>query len=161
MGTTRAQIGIYESNNLLREPIAILTRDTNGFPTGEGGVMIDLVPFVSESLAKVKGVYDAEHILAHLVHRFIAAHDGMIGYKLGHEFRGESRFYYAITPKAAYVYDAREIKTLVRLPKPMFVTEWLSPERVKELEEEVAALHVKLREKQGELKAMKQRHYVK
>lgn len=161
MGTTRAQIGVYESSNTRREPIAILTRDTNGFPTGEGGVMNDLVPFVSETLAKAKGTYDAEHILAHLVHRFIAAHEGVIGYKLGHEFRGECRFYYAVTPKAVSVYDAREMKDLSRLPEPMFATEWLSPERIKELEEEVATLQVQLREKQGELKAVKSKYFVK
>lgn len=159
--STRAQIGIYEDNDMKAKPVSIIYRHIDGYPTGDGSVMPDLVQFVSEIVGK-RGSYDPEYLAAQLVYRFIEAHDCGVsgtGYGVSQELHGDIRFYYAVTPEGVHVFDARELTNVTKLPKPIFFTSWIEPERVRKVEKELSELTSQVRAKQLELKGLKQKQY--
>jgi len=159
--STRAQIGIYEENNLKSKPVTIIYRHNDGYPTGDGAVMSDLVQFVSEIVEK-RGSYDAEYLGAQLLYRFIENHDcgvSGLGYGVSNEIHGDIRFYYAVTPEGVHVFDARDLQSVNKLPKPMFFTAWVEPERVRAVEKELSELASKVAAKQVELRGLKAKQY--
>jgi hypothetical protein len=159
--STRAQIGIYEGNDLKAKPVAIIYRHIDGYPTGTGAVMPDLVPFVSE-IVEQRGSYDAEYLVAQLIYRFIENHDcgisGM-GYGVSSELHDDIRFYYAVTPEGVHVFDARGLTQVKKLPKEMFFTAWIEPERVRKVEKELLELGAQVAAKQVELRGLKAKQY--
>ena len=159
--STRAQIGIYDEDNLKAKPLSIIYRHNDGYPTGNGAVMPDLLQIVPEIVEK-SGRYDAEYLGAQLAYRLIENHDcgvSGLGYGIGHELHGDIRFYYAVTPEGVHVFDARELTLVHRLPKEMFFTPWGDTKREKEIQTELSALAQKVQEKQTELKTLKDRKY--
>lgn len=159
--STRAQIGIYDSTNLKLKPLSIIYRHSDGYPTGDGAVMPDLLQIVPEIIEK-SGRYDAEYLGAQLAYRLIENLDcGATGhgYGISNELHGDIRFYYAVTPEGVYVFDARELTQVQRLPKEMFFTPWGETKQEKALQVELSALAQKVQEKQTELKAVKERKY--
>lgn len=159
--STRAQIGIYADNNIKTEPVVIIYRHCDGYPTGDGAVMPELIQYVSE-LVEVQGGYDAESIAAELLYKFIDAYGTSNGgYGIGRQLRDGIRFYYTVMPEGVTVYDARVMSTLKMLPKPMFHTAWVEPERVRTLEKELAELADALGKKQVELRGLKSKQFSK
>jgi len=159
--STRAQIGIYEVNDLKSKPVTIIYRHSDGYPTGAGAVMPDLVQFVSEIVEK-RGSYDAEYLGAQLVYRFIENHDCGVsgnGYGVSNDLHGDIRFYYAVTPEGVHVFDARDLRNVAKLPKPMFFTAWVEPERVRAVEKELSELASQVAKKQIELRGLKAKQY--
>jgi hypothetical protein len=159
--STRAQIGIYEVNDLKSKPVTIIYRHSDGHPTGAGAVMPDLVQFVSEIVEK-RGTYDPEYLAAQLLYRFIENHDcgvSGLGYGVSNELHGDIRFYYAVTPEGVHVFDARDLTSVTKLPKQMFFTAWIEPERVRVVEKELSELGVKVAAKQLELRGLKAKQY--
>lgn len=159
--STRAQIGIYEDTDLKAKPVSIIYRHSDGYPTGNGAVLPDLVQFVSEIMEK-RGHYDAEYLGAQLLYRFIENHDCGVsgtGYGVSNALHGDIRFYYAVTPEGVHVFDARDLTSLSKLPKEMFFTAWVEPERVRAVEKELSELAAKVAAKQLELRGLKQKQY--
>ena len=157
--STRAQIGIYEDEDLKSKPVAMIYRHSDGYPTGDGAVMPTLLQIVPE-IVKKHGSYDAEYLGAQLVYRLIENHDcgvSGLGYGIGGTLHGDIRFYYAVTPEGVHVFDARELQQVNRLPKRMFFTPWGEPEKVKTLQKELSDLATQFQAKQSELKALKDR----
>lgn len=159
--STRAQIGIYQDNNLKHVPISMIYRHNDGYPTGAGAVMPDLVQFISEIVEK-HGNYVAEYLGAQLVYRFIENHDcgiSGLGYGVSGELHEDIRFYYAITPEGIHVFDARELEQVTKLPQEMFFTAWVEPERVRKVQKELSELASQVQAKQLELRGLKQKQY--
>lgn len=159
--STRAQIGIYEDNDIKAKPVSIIYRHSDGYPTGAGAVMPDLVQYVSEIVEK-RGSYDAEYLGAQLLYKFIEGLDcgvSGLGYGVSNELHGDIRFYYAVTPEGVHVFDAREIANVNKLPKKMFFTVWIEPERVRAVEKELSELAMKVADKQMELRGLKAKQY--
>ncbi len=161
--STRCQIGIYESEDLKQAPVSILYRHSDGYPTGSGAVLPELVQYVSEFM-EARSQYDAEYLGAQLLFRFILNHDGGesgAGYGVSPDLHGDLRFYYAVTPLGVSVFDARELGSLKKLPKKMFTTAWIEPERVRAVEKELSELASKVAEKQRELAGLRSKQYSK
>lgn len=160
--STRAQIGIYdEALTPKSRPVALIYRHSDGYPTGSGGVLPDLVQFVSE-IVKNRGSYDAEYVAAQLTYRFIENYDCGVsgaGYGVGHTLHGDVRFYYAVTPEGVHVFDARELTSLGKLPTQMFATAWVEPDRVRAVEKELQRLVTETAAKQLELRGLKMKQY--
>ena len=159
--STRAQIGIYEDTNLKTRPVAIIYRHSDGYPSGHGGVMPSLVQFVQEITEK-RGGYDAEYVAAQLMYRFVENYDcgvSALGYGVGQALHGDTRFYYAVTPEGVSVFDARDLVSLVKLPKPMFVTPWPDSTKLKQVTEELQALSAQVVKKQLELQTLKAKQF--
>ncbi len=157
---TRAQIGIYEGCEITDNPVVLIYRHNDGYPTGQGGVVPLLSLLVPEIITQ-RGTYDAEYLAAGLVHRFLNDDgDGYPGYGINNRFKVDIRFYYAITARGVTVFDAREVNDLDEImdQKPMFFTAWEDPERLRHLENEVTELERKLSTKQVELRGLRRKH---
>jgi len=128
--STRCQIGIYESNEVIYydglpgNPEVLLYRHSDGYPgnlDGDIGVVPDILPFLKEFM-KVRG-YDVEYMGACLITYLKQFHCGdklddkyygmevngvsmsILGHGISKEFHGDIEWYYAIFPDELQVYD--------------------------------------------------------
>lgn len=158
--STRAQIGVYESDDS-REPVAIIKRSGDGHPTGHNGVC-PLLSAVVPAIVGRRGLYDAPHLAAHLLQALLQETDGVgqgVGYSLSSELDQDIRFFYAVAPAGMTVYDARELTHLpsVKKHEPLFFTAWVEPERVRALETEIRLLEDQLTAKKLEFAGMQRK----
>lgn len=147
MDTTRAQIGFYANAILNERPVAVVTQQRNGHPTGSAGVVGYLIDAIGTPLP-VPARYDAAKLAAHVLHRF-ASQDPMNGFAIDSELHDDTRFYYAVTPIGVTVFDARKLTPdlLNDLSghAPMFFTSWSEDERRRKIEAQITDLEGKLK----------------
>lgn len=156
--STRAQIGIYESDDLSQAPVSLIGRQHDGHPTGASGVCPMLAEYIPSIVAR-RGTYDAPYLAAQFVHA-IVQESGRTGiYELSPKLYDDIRFYYAVTPTGMFCFDARELAVVddVAHTKPMFFTAWVEPERVQAVEKEVETLEHQLADKKLELEGMRRK----
>ncbi len=158
---TRAQIGIYDGSEITEFPIVLIYRHNDGYPTGHGGVVPALSLMVPE-IIKERGTYDAAGMAASLVHRLIneQREGGYPGYGISNSFKPDIRFFYAVTAQGVTVFDAREIIDVddITDKTPMFFTAWEEPERVRQVEHDIAELEQGLKKKRLELVGLRRKH---
>lgn len=124
--STRCQIGFYEKEPLnchtdcwLDKYLALIYRHSDGYPEG---VLLDLIPFL-QWFDLNRGLGDTEYVSARTLQYLCNQYDersypyyksdagysnaytGILGHGICNSFHGDIEYYYAVTPKALYVYS--------------------------------------------------------
>jgi hypothetical protein len=161
--STRAQIGFYSTEEAVdgKLPEALIYRHSDGYPTGAGAVVPELVDVVPAVVAQ-RGMYDPEYLAAQTLYRMIQAYDGgasCLGYGISGSLHGDLRFYYAVTPEGVHVFDARDMVTFKHLnrSRAMFFTSWSEPERRRKVEKELKELEDAAMKKRQELESLRRK----
>jgi hypothetical protein len=123
--STRCQIGFYEKSTIdINRPDALIYKHSDGYPDGEAGMLITLVPMLKD-FNKQRGLSDTEYaaawILFGLIQNTVNHFQDKKIYKTPVEerywrylgfgvcsdgiFHGDIEFYYAVTPEKLYIYQ--------------------------------------------------------
>ena len=148
--STRAQIGFYDDAVLRERPVAIVYQHSDGYPTGNGGVVGKLVN-TCVGIIEQRGGFDPAYLAAQTLFRLIGDYDGGasgLGFGIDNVLHSDTRFFYAVTSEGVHVFDARDLEDAhlndLSEKEEMFFTAWVDDKERLTIEAKIKDLNARL-----------------